>query len=124
MIGWIKMAAPSLQIKSEGADEGQKYLAVTAGANRVEASHKITNLVEGKTYILSFSSRGNTSKDARIIRKNASSSYLALITPSQTAEWATQTLKFVATGREALLQISVRSAGAFDVDDFVIKRGN
>jgi hypothetical protein len=123
--GWSKMSAPAFQVKTEGAAEAKQYLSVTAAANRVEAEAKITSLVEGETYTLSFMSRGNTSTDARIIiRKNAGGSYLASAAPSQTPEWATKTLKFVAPGREALLQISVRSAGTFDLDDFQIKRGH
>lgn len=125
LTGWSKMAAPIFQVKTEGASEGQKYVTLTAGANRVEADAKITSLVEDETYTLSFKSRGNTATDARIIiRKNARGSYLASIAPSDTAAWATKTLKFVAPGREALLQISVRSTGTFDLDDFAIKRGN
>jgi hypothetical protein len=121
--GWSKMAAPIFLVKTEGASEGGKYMMVTAGANRVEAQGKITSLVEGETYTLSFKSRGSTSKEARIIiRKNAKGSYLASTAPSETAEWTTKTLKFVAPGREALVQISVRSAGTFDLDDFVVKR--
>ena len=47
-------------------------MTVTTDANRVEAEAKITNLVEGQSYTLSFKSRRNTSTDARlIIRKNA-----------------------------------------------------
>ena len=122
---WSQMEAPAFQLRTEGAGEGQKYVAVSAGANRVEVGGKITGLVEGQSYTLSFKSRGNTSKGARIIiRKDARGNYLASTSPSETPEWATKTLKFVAPGKEALIEISVRSVGAFELDDFVVKRAD
>ena len=122
LTGWSKAAAPAFQIKTEGAAQGQKYLAVTA-EKRVEAARKISGLVAGQRYTLSYQSRGNTSKDARLILRNlGSSSYIGLGRLSDTPEWKTTTLKFSAPGAEVGLELSVRSPGTFDLDDLVIKR--
>ncbi len=123
LTGWGK-AAPSLQIKTQGAAQGQKYAAVTA-EKRVAIARQISGLVPGRSYTLSFQSRGNTSKDARLIlRAGANGKYLKFAAPSATPEWKTTTLKFAAPSAEVSLQISVREAGTFDLDDFVIKRAD
>jgi hypothetical protein len=124
LTGWSNAAAPAVAIKTTGAAEGQKYATVTS-ERHVEVKGKITGLVEAENYILSFKSRGNTSKSARVIvRRDPKSGYLGSTAPSDAKDWTAKTIKFVAPGNEALIEISVRAAGTFDLDDFVVKRAN
>jgi len=120
--GWAKAAAPAFQIKNDGAAEGEKYVSI-ATEKRVDARGRITGLAEGEPYTLTFRSRGNTSKAARlIVRKTPQSAYLASTTPAEAKEWTSKTLKFVAPANEITLEITVREAGSFDLDDVQVQR--
>ena len=83
----------------------------------------MTGLVVGEKYTLTFQSRGNTSKDARVIvRGGEGNQYLSRGAPSELPAWTAKALTFKAPASEVALQISVRAAGSFDLDDFVIRR--
>jgi hypothetical protein len=103
-------------------EDDNKHLSINA-AKRAELAHKITSLVPGKPYVLTFQARGNSSTDARVILRNlGNSSYLGNTKPNTDAAWKTQTLKFIAPAPEVGLEISLRSPGAVDLDGFVIEK--
>ena len=120
--GWSKAKAPAFQVKTEGAAQGEKFLAVSAD-KRTEAQATITGLVVGESYTITFQSRGNTSADARlIVRASANGKYLKYAKPSADATWKNTSITFEAPSDSVALQVSLREAGAFDLDNFEVKR--
>lgn len=118
LANWGK-AAPLFQIKMEN---GGKFLSITTEKG-AELAQKITSLVPGQNYVLSFQARGNTCADARIIVRNpANAQYLGNVAPAKGANWKSQTLKFTAPGPEAKLEISLRAPGTVDLDGFSIAK--
>lgn len=116
---WGKADAQFFQIQTEN---GGRYLSIVTD-KRAELMQKITSLVPGQSYVLKFASRGNTVQDARIILRNpADAKYLGTAKPSSDAAWKTQTLKFTAPGPEVTLEISLRSPGKVDLDNFIVEK--
>lgn len=116
---WGKADTKLFQIKTEN---GQQYLSI-ATEKRAELAQKITSLVPGQSYVLRFASRSNTVQDARLILRNPTDAkYLGTVKPHSDAAWMMQTLKFTAPGPEVNLEISLRSPGKVDFDNFVIEK--
>ncbi|MDQ3813655.1 MAG: hypothetical protein M3347_06855, partial [Armatimonadota bacterium] len=120
---WGKFDPPMFQIKTGDAAEGTKYLTITAGGKGVELHRKLSGLAPGRAYALTFQTRRNTSKDARLILRDlANKKYLGIVNPASSPDWQKAKLRFVASAAEVGLEISVRSAGSFDLDDFALAR--
>jgi hypothetical protein len=122
--GWAKAKVPTFTIKSEGAAEGTKYMTVSS-QGRAEMQAAIGNLVVGEKYTLRFQSRNNTSTDARLVlRAGAAGKYLKYAAPETGTEWKTKAITFNAPASEVMLQIGLRAAGSFDLDNVTVRRGD
>ena len=126
LTNWDKLSSAFKTVTGDAA-EGQKFLAVSA-TKRSEAARKIDGLVAGEKYVLKFKTRGNSAadpKDARIIlRDPASKKYLGVGFAETGKEWKQKSLGFTAPGSEIGLELSLRGAGGFEMDDLSVERAN
>jgi len=117
---WGKAPAAAQVIEGESA-EGSHFLRLTTAGPRAEMARRLTGLTPGRTYALTFSTRGNTVSDARIIiRDLASQGYLGQTKPAADAKWQRQTIRFAAPADTVGLELSLRAAGTVDLDDFAL----
>lgn len=115
-------ALPIYQLKTEGAPEGQTYLAMNVTGDRDDLTRVVGGLTAGCAYTLEYLSRGNTFGDLRIIiRDPATSAYLAVGSGATAGYWRRQVLYFKARGPEVKLHVSPRTNGRCDLDDFVLR---
>ena len=124
LLNWDKISS-AFQTVTGDAAQGQKFLAVNA-TKRSEAARKIDGLVAGEKYVLKFVTRSNSAadpKDARIILRDLSSKkYLGVGFAETGEQWKEKTLKFTAPGAEVGLELSLRGAGGFEMDDLRVER--
>jgi hypothetical protein len=123
---WDKPDPKVFKVETGNAAEGENYLSINKadGTRPSTFRRQITGLTPDITYVLSFSSRRNNIADLRIIiRDVVTQKYLASTSANNSTDWQTSTLKFKAPEGNISLEISARSAGISDFDNFHLAAG-
>ncbi len=124
--GW-NPKGQTVEVHSGDAADGEKtaYLNFTGKNSLVKMLTKIDGLEEGKTYKLSFQSRGATAEDLRVVLRNLETNkYITSRKAVTGPAWEETTMEFKAPAAQVGLEIRIASPGVCEFDHFQISPAN
>lgn len=119
--GWEGLVGPVFELREGEAARGSRRLVVDAREQRSDMRRDLEGLEAGRRYWLVYRSRVNTIGDLRVIvRCMDSARYLTQGGAAPGGSWRRTALSFTAPGGPVRLELSPRTAGRCELDDFAV----
>lgn len=119
--GWEGATEEVHRLATGDAAEGRRYLVVTVGDEMPYLRQRVKGLSPGTRYVLIYRSRRSGIEDFRVIVRNLENqAYLTVGSASPNPRWRRTVLRFTAPGPEVEVQLSPRTPGRCELDDFAV----